>query len=116
VKTPTNYVSDLIMYLGYVISFTADGREIWSQNEMAILAVERAFHVIGEIAKRLPEDFKNAHDEIDWRSLIRFRDYIAHNYEDVKLDRFWAAVEDAPRLKSALERLLNSLPPDPPTP
>ena len=65
--------------------------------------------MVGEIAKRLSDDFRDAHPEIDWQRLMNFRDFLAHNYERVLLQNMWAAIEDLPRLRAAVETLLNSL-------
>lgn len=78
-------------------------------------AVIRAYEVIGEIAKRLPQSLRDAHPEIDWRKLIGFRDFLAHNYEEIILEFVWAAVEDAPSVRAAVAALLASLPDNPPS-
>jgi uncharacterized protein with HEPN domain len=104
-----NLLRDLIDYLEQVIDMTRDGREHFVDDRKTQMAVERAYEVIGEIAKRLPPSFRNAHSEIDWQRLARFRDFIAHNYESVDVNFIWAAVEDAPRMKSAVSAALKKL-------
>jgi uncharacterized protein with HEPN domain len=72
----------------------------------------RSYEIIGEICKRLPEDMRKAHPEVDWRKLTGFRDYLAHNYEYILLRYVWEAVEDVPRLKAAINEILKALPPE----
>jgi uncharacterized protein with HEPN domain len=59
----------------------------------------------------LPADIRNAHSEIDWRRLISFRDFLAHNYKEVILEFVWEAVKDIPPLRERVEHILQSLGP-----
>ena len=43
-------------------------------------AVIRNFEIIGEAANKLPEDFKDAHSDIDWHKVRGFRNRIIHDY------------------------------------
>jgi uncharacterized protein with HEPN domain len=108
-KDTLNLLQDMIDFLNQVIDMTHDGREHFEVDRKTQMAVERAYEVIGEIAKRLPSTFRDAHDQIDWQQLARFRDFIAHNYESVDVSFMWAAVEDAPRLKSAVEAVVKQI-------
>lgn len=38
---------------------------------------------IGELVKRLPDDFRQAHTEIPWRNIVEMRDIVVHNYETI---------------------------------
>jgi len=76
------------------------------------MAVIRAYEVVGEIVKRLPQSLKDANPQINWKKLIGFRDFLAHNYEEVILQYVWNAVEDLPNLRAAVEAMLASLPDD----
>ena len=42
------------------------------QDEKTIDAVVRNFEIIGEASKRIPDDFKTEHPEIEWRRIIGF--------------------------------------------
>jgi len=55
----------------------------------------------------MPQTFRDAHHQIDWRKLAGFRDFLAHNYDVVILANVWIAVEDLPNLKAAIEVLLS---------
>lgn len=54
------------------------------------VAVIRAYKVIGEIVKRLPKDLLDEQPSVDWRRLIRFRDFLAHNYDRLVLNNMRA--------------------------
>jgi uncharacterized protein with HEPN domain len=50
---------------------------------------------------------RDANPQISWRQLIGFRDFLAHNYEEVILEFVWKAVEDLPNLRAAIEDMLS---------
>lgn len=106
------YLEDMLDYLKAIESFTSEGYEAFTGDLKTQFAVIRAYEVIGEIAKRFPESFQTVNSHINWRELINFRDFLAHNYQRVKLVNIWAAIEDLPNLKAAVEDLLAKLPPD----
>lgn len=43
-------------------------------------AFARSLEVIGEAAKQVPEEFRVAHPEIDWKGLAGLRDKLIHHY------------------------------------
>ena len=50
--------------------------ESFSIDSKPIDAVVRNFEIIGEAAGRLPDDFKEAHPEVDWHRTRGFRNRI----------------------------------------
>ncbi len=56
---------------------------------MIIDAVIRNFEVIGEAANKLPDEFKDAHPEINWHRIRGFRNRIVHDYFGVDLAILW---------------------------
>lgn len=111
-KKPSLYLKDSLDHLDAVREFTLDGREKFLLDRRTQMAVIRAYEVIGKIVKRLPQSLKDENPQIDWRKLIGFRDFLAHNYEEVILQFVWNAVEDLPNLRAAVETMLASLPDD----
>ncbi|MBI5666943.1 MAG: DUF86 domain-containing protein [Chloroflexi bacterium] len=109
-KKPSLYLNDLLDHLDAVRDFTLDGRETFLLDRRTQMAVIRAYEVVGEIVKRLPQSLKDANPQINWKKLIGFRDFLTHNYEEVILQYVWNAVEDLPNLRAAVEAVLASLP------
>ncbi len=84
------------------LDFTAFDEDLKTQD-----AVIRVFEIIGEAVKSLPEEWTEKEPEIPWRQIAGFRDVLAHAYFAVNTSVVWAAaVEKAPMLKAACERLL----------
>ena len=66
--------------------------------------------VLGEMAKRVSSEFRNAHPEIPWRKIMGFRNVVVHDYFQVDVHRVWKiASRDIPELINTLEPLV---PPD----
>jgi uncharacterized protein with HEPN domain len=104
-----DYLRDILQELDDIAAFTADGKDAFMADVKTQKAVIRSYEVIGEICKRLPADLRAAYPQVDWRNLITFRDFLAHNYELIGLRYVWDAVEDLPTLRAAIEALLGSL-------
>lgn len=107
--TERDLLRDMLKYLRQIEGFTHDGRENFVQDVKTQYAVIYAYQVVGEIAKRLPDEFRAHHPQIDWRKLITFRDFLAHNYEKIVVGPLWSAVEDLAQLIQAVEALAASL-------
>ncbi|XWX03575.1 HepT-like ribonuclease domain-containing protein [Aggregatilineales bacterium SYSU G02658] len=109
-KAVRDYLQDLLNELDDIIIFSSDGERAFMQDAKTQKAVIRSYEVIGEITKRLPDQFRLTNPQIDWRKLITFRDFLAHNYELIALRYVWAAVEDARNLRVTIQTLIDSLP------
>ena len=62
---------------------------------------------IGELTKRLSDDFKVRHPKMPWRAIKAMRNIYVHDYENVNLNRAWENLtENIPELKTQLEQIL----------
>lgn len=89
----------------------ADGRqrEDLDRDEMFMLAIVRLIEVIGEAAKHVSGDVKEAAPEVPWRQITGTRNRLIHGYFDVDLDIIWQIVtNDLPPLIEHLESMLTS--------
>ena len=107
-----DYLRDVLEYLSAIEQFTVDGREAFMNDRKTQFAVIRAYEVIGEIIKRLPDKVYDSYPVVDWQKLMNFRDFLAHNYERVLLNNIWVAIVDLPNLRSGIELVLRSMPED----
>lgn len=62
---------------------------------------------IGELTKRLTDDFKTEHPEIIWREIKGVRNIYVHEYEKVDFEKAWTTLtQGIPELKAQLEQIL----------
>jgi uncharacterized protein with HEPN domain len=57
-------------------------------------AVIRNFEIIGEAARRLPEEIKSRYSRAEWAKIIAFRNILIHEYFGIKLETVWSAIQD----------------------
>ncbi|MBK9125442.1 MAG: DUF86 domain-containing protein [Chloroflexi bacterium] len=99
----------MIEVLGRIERYTVEGRDRFLSDEKTQDAVIRNYEIIGEVAKRLSSAVRDSAPEIDWKQLIGFRDFLAHNYDEIIIDFVWEAVADLPDLRERIEKLIQSL-------
>lgn len=108
-KDPRIYLVQIVECADRILDFTAAGESRFRSDVMVQAAVIRMFQVMGEAAKRVPDDFRSAHPSVPWRQMASFRDVLVHDYEAVDLDLVWAVIEKD--LKSTRSRVKELLPP-----
>ena len=55
-------------------------------------AVERLLTIIGEAAKQLPDEVRQAMPGVDWRKVCGFRDVLIHAYFGIDDDILWDVI------------------------
>ena len=74
---------------------------------MLRLAVERSFEIMCEASRRLPDEVKAQHPEIDWQGMIDFGNRLRHAYHTIDPNVLWRIAErDLPPLKAFAERIV----------
>jgi uncharacterized protein with HEPN domain len=109
-KDPRVYMAQILECTERIAKYTAEGKKAFLADRMAQDAVIRNFEIIGEAAKRVPEEYRQGQREIPWRGLTAFRDVLIHQYEGVDLQEVWRVIEkELPALKTAIKRVLPPL-------
>lgn len=70
----------------------------------------RALDVVGEAARHIPIEFRQAHPEIAWRGMAGMRDKVIHDYFGVDAAVVWRTVkEELPTLCESIRTILRQL-------
>jgi len=82
----------------------------FQRDEVMQNAVMRQLEIVGEAARRVCEDTRDAHPEVPWKELVGMRNRLVHEYFRIDIRKVWEAVKnDVPALISVIEPLV---PPD----
>ena len=90
-----DYLDDIQRSMELALSFTTDmSLADFRDDEKTQYAVIRCLEVIGEAAKRIPEEFRQGHPDIPWKSMAGMRDRLIHGYDVVDSEIVWVTVRD----------------------
>ena len=63
---------------------------------------------IGELVKRLPDEFRKEYNEIPWKNIAGMRDIVVHNYETIDKLILWnVADKEIIKIKEFCNKILN---------
>ena len=94
-SSPELLIEDIIKSAEKILKYTTGVTfEEFEINDLLIDAVIRNFEIIGEAANRLPEDFKEKHNHIEWYRIRGFRNRIVHDYAGVDNSIVWSIIEE----------------------
>ena len=87
------YILDMEIFakraMGYCSGFD---QQQFEANPLVQDAVLRNIELIGEAAGRIPDEFRQAHPEIQWRQIVAMRNQLIHGYLGIDLDIVWDVV------------------------
>jgi len=87
-------IEDIIEAGQKILLYTAGlSFEQFTSDSKTVDAVVRNFEIIGEASNRIPEEFKEAHIDIDWYRIRGFRNRIVHEYFGIDYSIVWLIKE-----------------------
>jgi uncharacterized protein with HEPN domain len=107
---PLEYLRHIVAEADYLADQTASiSKEVFLESETLRRAFVRSLEVIGEAAKKLPDEFRAQHPQVEWRAMAGMRDRLIHGYFGVDHDLVWeVATEKVPQLRRQISRILVS--------
>jgi uncharacterized protein with HEPN domain len=103
-----DYLRDIQESVEKALSFVEgmDGDD-FLQDEKTVYAVIRALEIVGEAAKKIPDEIRGKYPNIPWREMAGMRDKLIHDYFGVNLKLIWKTVqEDLPPLGPKLSQVI----------
>lgn len=93
----SKYLSDIRDAVSAILKFV-EGKtyEDYREDDLLISGVERKFEIIGEALNRIKRSSPQVLDKIhDHRSIISFRNILAHGYDSIDLRIVWDIIEES---------------------
>jgi uncharacterized protein with HEPN domain len=78
------------------------------ESEIYTRAFSRSLEIIGEAVKSLSPNFKELHQEIEWKKIAGIRDKLIHEYFRVDYEIIWNVIKKKlPDIKTKIELLIS---------
>jgi len=89
-KNPSQRLRDIVENIDAIGGFLHDlDLEQFTRDRKTVYAVTRALEIISEASRRLPQDLKDRHPEIDWPAVAAAGNVYRHEYEAVDEQQLW---------------------------
>jgi uncharacterized protein with HEPN domain len=110
-KSPAQRLADIRDNINaideFVSGLTPSG---FSRDRKTVYAVTRALEIISEASRRLSDDLKNRHPNIDWAAVAASGNVYRHEYEAVDTTLLWHTIKrELPVLLEAVSEELKRL-------
>lgn len=103
-RDPGQRLDDMLENILAIRSFTAGmDDQKFIEDKRTRYAVVRALEIISEASRRLPDDMKARHPEVEWPKLAALGNYYRHEYDVISDEIVWTTIE---RRLPILERVV----------
>lgn len=107
-KNDRFYLEHIRDCLERIAEYTSAGRDAYFADRKTQDAVSRNLEIVGEAAKQLSMEVRNAQPSIPWKRIAGMRDVLIHQYFGVDLAIVWAVLEQhLDPLRTAVDDLLS---------
>jgi uncharacterized protein with HEPN domain len=107
---PRDYLRHILVEADYLVAQTAGLTfDEFIANETLRRAFVRSLEIIGEAAKKTPEEFRTQNPMVQWRAMSGMRDRLIHAYFGVDYELLWDVVQNRiPELRRQIVSLLEA--------
>ena len=109
---------DISLYINDILENMRDAEDFiqgfsyeqFQSDKKTLYAVLRAIEVIGEAAKKVPDEVRIKYPSVPWKEMAGMRDKLIHFYFGVDREAVWLVVKERiPSLKPLIEQILQDL-------
>ena len=107
---PRDYLRHILAEVDYLLKQSAGlTPETFTADETLRRAFVRSLEIIGEAAKKVPDDFRARYPAVEWRGMAGMRDRLIQNYFGVDYQLIWDVVKNrVPQLRDQIAPILEA--------
>lgn len=108
--SPLEYLRHILDEAEYLMGQTQGlSQDEFLSDETLKRAFVRSIEIIGEAAKKVPDDLKQKYPQTEWRAIAGMRDRLIHGYFGIDYDIVWdVAINKIPQLQQQVEEMLRN--------
>jgi uncharacterized protein with HEPN domain len=92
-RDPKERLRDILEAIAAIDRYRDRDRSAFEQDELLQVWFLRHLQIIGEAARRLPNEVRDLAPNIPWHKIIGMRNILVHGYFAIDLDVVWDAVQ-----------------------
>lgn len=102
------YLDDILEASARIRNYTSGLTLEGFKNDTKTLdAVVRNLEVIGEAAKKVPDDVRSRHSDVEWKKIAGLRDILIHEYFGIDVNIIWDILKNKlPSLEEQVRKIL----------
>ncbi|MGA7798399.1 MAG: DUF86 domain-containing protein [Methanoregula sp.] len=107
-RSPVLYLSEMLASMEKIERYVAGvSYAEFAKREQLIDAVERNIEKIGEAAAGVPDEIRDRHPEVPWKTIVGLRNKVIHHYFAVDPDVIYRiATKNIPETKDRIAGIL----------